>query len=233
METGMEITGQRPPTGVRDALPMLAALVPFGLTVGAAVAASDVGPFTGWSSSWLIVGGGAQLVAVQLLDGGAHAALIVAMTLVVNARHLLYSASIAPYAQPWPRRWRLLGAYVLADPVYALAIGRFERVGERPAARLRYYAGVAAVLWPGWLLITGAGVLLAGLLPDTLPLTFAVPLGFLLLLLPMLKDLPAIAAAAAGGAVALATAGLPLGLNVLLGGAAGALAGMSAGGGDA
>ncbi|WP_214108638.1 AzlC family ABC transporter permease [Acrocarpospora catenulata] len=211
--------------GARDALPMVMALIPFALAVGAAMASTNVPAFTGWSSSWLIVGGSAQLVAVQMLDSGAHAALVVAMALVVNIRHLLYSASLAPYAQSWPRKWRLLGAYFLADPIYALAIVRYERVNEQPLQRLQYYAGVAAVLWSGWLLLTGIGVLLTGVLPAALPLTFAVPLGFLLLLLPMLKDRPGYAAALTGGAVALATTGLPLGLNVLAGGTAGAMAG--------
>jgi predicted branched-subunit amino acid permease len=217
------------PAGARDAVPMVITLVPFALAVGAAMASTGVPALTGWSSSWLIVGGGAQLVAVQALDGGAHAALVVALALVVNARHLLYSASMAPYMRHWPRRWRWLGAYFLADPVYALAIGRFERVNERPAARLRYYVGVAAVLWSGWLLLTGAGVLLAARLPSGLPLTMAAPLGFLLLLLPMLKDRPAYVAAIVGGVVAVATAGLPLGLNLLVGGATGAAAGTYAG----
>ena len=128
-------TAQRPlPAGARDALPMVMTLVPFALAVGAAMAFQGVPAFTGWSTSWLIVGGAAQLVAVQALDGGAHAALVVALALVVNATATCCTA----------RRWlrtrgtgraagRLLGAYFLADPVYALAIGRFERV--RTSAR--------------------------------------------------------------------------------------------------
>src|SRR4051794_21704110 len=89
-------TALRPlPAGARDALPMVVTLTPFALAVGAAVASTGVPAFTAWSSSWLVVGGAAQLVAVQMLDGGAYAALVVAIALVVNARHLLYSASLA------------------------------------------------------------------------------------------------------------------------------------------
>ena len=58
----------------------------------------------------------------------------------------------------------------------------------------------------------------------------AAPLGFLLLLLPMLKDRPAYVAAIVGGVTAVAAAGLPLGLNLLVGGAAGATAGAYAAG---
>lgn len=211
--------------GAREAVPVVVALIPFALAVGAAIASTDVPAFTGWSSSWLIVGGAAQLVAVQMLHGGASAALVVIMALIVNSRHVMYSASLAPYAHAWPRRWRLLGAYFMADPMYALAITRFTGRDESPAQRVRYYAGISAVLWAGWLSLTAAGVLLAGVLPEALPLTMAAPLGLLLLLLPMLKGRPGWAAAITGGVVAVAAAGLPLGLNVLTGGVAGAAAG--------
>ena len=40
---------------------------------------------------------------------------------------LLYGAALAPHAAAWPARWRWLGAYLLADPVYALAAARFSK----------------------------------------------------------------------------------------------------------
>jgi predicted branched-subunit amino acid permease len=53
-------------------------------------------------------------------------------------------------------------------------------------ARLAYYLGVALTLWTAWQVITGAGVVLAGVLPSSVRLELAAPLTFLLLLLPML-----------------------------------------------
>ena len=50
--------------------------------------------------------------------------------------------------------------------------------------------------------MTGAGVLLAGVLPPSLRLELAAPLTFLLLLLPMLTTRAAYGAAATGGIVA-------------------------------
>ena len=43
----------------------------------------------------------------------------------MNARMPLYGAALAPYTAAWPGRWRWLGAYLLIDPVYALAVNRF------------------------------------------------------------------------------------------------------------
>lgn len=73
-------TAPRPlSAGMRDALPMVITLIPFALAVGAAIASTSVPAFTGWFSSWLVVGGAAQLVTVQLLDSGAGPAVLGAM----------------------------------------------------------------------------------------------------------------------------------------------------------
>lgn len=213
--------------GFRDSLAVIVAYLPFGLALGATLAAAAVHPLVAWSSSPLLFGGAAQLVAVQLLDGGASVAVVVAGALVVNARMLLYGASLAPHAQPWRARWRWLGAYLLADPVYALAIARFQRPGQGVEARdrLAYFFGVGLTLWTAWQLITAAGMALGGALPAALRLELAAPLTFLLLLLPMLTTRAARLAAGVGAAVSVAASGLPLGLGLLAGAGAGMVAG--------
>lgn len=219
-------------SGCRDALSVAVAYLPFGLALGAALAATDVDRFAAWSSSWLIFAGAAQLVAVQMTDSGASAVVVVSAALIVNARHLLYSASMAPYARAWPRRRRWGGAYTLADPVYALAIVRYEQDdgGGSPRDRWHYLLGVSVVCWTMWQVLTAAGVLLGEALPSSVPLEMATALTFLLLLLPSLKNRASYAAAAAGGLVALASIGLPLGLNLVAGAVAGVAAGIWAGG---
>ena len=125
----------------------------------------------------------------------------------------------------------------LAEPIngrrVALAITRFTGAHtDGPRERLRYFFTVGLVLWPAWLGLTGAGVLLGGVLPTSLRLDLAAPLTFLLLLLPMLTSRPAYAAAVTGGTVAVAASGLPLGLGLLAGAAAGIAVGGWLGGRD-
>lgn len=213
--------------GLADSAAVIVAYLPFGLTLGATLAATRLPGWVAWASSLLLFNGATQLVAVTLLDGGAGAVLVVVAAVVVNARMLLYGASLAPYAAEWPRRWRWLGAYLLSDPIYALAIGRFARPdrGGGSRERLVYYLTVAGTLFVAWQVLTGAGVLLGGLLPEWLHVELAAPLTFLLLLLPMLTTRAAYAAAAAGAAAALAATALPLGLGLVVGAAAGIGAG--------
>jgi predicted branched-subunit amino acid permease len=213
--------------GVRDALPVLLAYVPFGLTIGAAMSRSGVPGPVAWSSSPLLYGGAAQLVAVQLLGAGASAGVVVLAALVVNARLLLYGASLAPHVAAWPRRWRWAGAYLLVDPVYALAAHRYDGPdgGGSPRNRLAYYLGAGLTIWVGWQVLTGVGMAVGGALPAGLRLDLAAGLTFLLLLLPMLTDRATYAAAVVGGTVAVVASGLPLGLGLLSGAVAGIAAG--------
>lgn len=211
----------------RDAYAVIVAYLPFALALGASMAATGLPPVVAWASSPLLFGGAAQLLAVQQLDAGAGAAVVIAAALVVNARMLLYGASLAPHVRGWRGRWRWAGAYLLADPVYAMAVGRFGRPDEAgdDRDRLTYYFVAGGTLWVAWMLATGAGVALAGALPVELRLELAAPLTFLLLLAPMITDRPTAAAAVTGGVVAVAASGLPLGLGLLTGAAAGIVVG--------
>lgn len=213
--------------GIRDASWLVVAYIPFGLAMGAAMAQTSVNPWVSFASSPVIFAGAAQLVGVQLLDAGASIALVVLTIGVVNARHLLYSASLQPHLADWSRGSRLGAAFLLADPVYALGISRFEGADGGGARRERqaYYfaAGVTAFL--GWSTLTAVGLTLGQLVPPDLPLELAIPLTFLLLLLPMVKDRPGAVAAVVGGAVALAASPLPLGLGLILGSVAGIVVG--------
>jgi predicted branched-subunit amino acid permease len=223
-----EVTSSPGMVGLRDGATVVAAYVPFALALGAALAATPVDAAVAWASSPLIFAGAAQLVAVQLLASGAAVPTVVVAALVVNSRHLLYSASIAPHTHGWSRQARGLAAYFMADPVYALAIGRFESRDDGARDRLAYYVSVGVTCWVGWLSLTASGLLLAGALPMALPLELAAPLTFLLLTLPTLKNHATYAAAAVGGTVAVPAAQLPLGVGLVLATAAGVGAGAAA-----
>lgn len=213
--------------GIRDALLVVIAYIPFALASGVVLAATDLGPVLAILTSPVIFAGASQLVAAQLLDAGAGITLVVVTVLVVNARHLLYSAALAPHLADWSRGSRMLGAFLLADPVYGLAAARFERRegGGIRAERMGYYFGAGFTCLLGWTTLTSIGILAGGLVPAWVPLELAVPLTFLLLTLPLIKDSAGAVAAAVGGVVALAGNGLPLGVGIMLGSVAGIAAG--------
>jgi predicted branched-subunit amino acid permease len=214
-------------TGIRESLLIVIGYIPFALAAGAAMAQTGVHPGLSILSSPIIFAGASQLVAIQLLGTGATIALVVFSVLVINARHLLYSASLEPHIADWSRGQRMGAAFLLSDPVYALAIARFERPGGAGprAAQLGYYFGAGVMCYIGWAALVSIGVGLGGFIPEWVPLELAIPLSFLLLALPLVKDRPGLVAGVVGGIVALVAAPMPFGLGLMVGAVAGLVAG--------
>lgn len=213
--------------GFRDAVLVVASYIPFGMTAGAIMAATGVPPYLSFISSPLIFAGASQLAAIQLLAAGGGIILIVATVAVINARHLLYSAALEPHLADWTRPQRLFAAFLLADPVYALAAARYEKEDGGGGLRERraYYFSAGLTCLVGWTLLVAIGLAVGGFIPEWVPLELAIPLTFLLLALPLIRDMPGLVAGVVGGLAALAAHGLPLGVGILVGAAAGILAG--------
>ena len=208
--------------GITDALPLFVPAVPFALVIGLAIVEGGINPFSGWSGSWLIFGGAAQLTLVSLLGSGA--AVIAAMTaaLVVNARHLMYSAAMAPTFQKQPAWFRWLGPYVLIDQMFALTIIEAE---SDPEAFRTYYLAAGATFWTLWQITTALGLALGPVVPEDWNLEFAVPLLFIGLIVLGIDKWPKAVAALVGGGVTFLAAGLPNRTGLLVGALVGIVVG--------
>jgi len=210
--------------GARATAPLLLAVVPFGLVLGVTAASSLVGGGMGAATSVIIFAGAAQLVTVQLLDSGTSLAVVVVTALVVNVRHLMYSAAMAPHFSEFPRRSRLLLPYLLTDQAFAVSMLRYETTSD-PVYKRWFFVGAGFALWGPWQVSTIAGVVLGAQIPESLGLEFAIPLVFLVLLIPVVQTRPGLVAAVVGGAVAVAASSAPYGLGLVIG----ALIGVGAG----
>lgn len=208
--------------GVIDALPLFVPAVPFGLVIGLAIADSGINPVVGWSSSWIVFAGAAQLTLITLLGSGAALVAAVGTALVVNARHLMYSAALAPTFQHQPPWFRRLGPYLLIDQVFALVSVRPE---EEPDRFRTYYLAVAVTFWSLWLVVTALGIVIGPVVPEEWNLEFAVPILFIGLLILGIDRWPKVVAAVVGAATTYLAAGLPNRTGLLVGAAAGILAG--------
>jgi 4-azaleucine resistance transporter AzlC len=211
--------------GIRAELPILIGVVPFGLIYGATALAAGLTPLLAQAMSLIVFAGSAQFVMVQLFAGAVPPLVIGATAFVVNLRHVLYSATIAPYLRPVASRKRRLLAYLLTDEAFAVSIIRFQRAPATPAPGW-YLAGAGLALWATWQASTAAGIFLGATLPPGLPLDFALPLTFIALVVPSLRDRPSVSAALAAGVVVLAAQKLPFRLDLLLAALVGVLAGI-------
>lgn len=197
--------------GARAVAPMLVGVIPFGLVAGATPVAGDLGGGAAIGLSTIVFAGASQLAAADVLADGGAALVAVIAACTINLRMLLYSASLAPYLAQVPLRRRLFMAYLLTDQAYAISITRWsaepDAAPDGTAApdserRVPYYLGGALLLWVNWQIVTVIGLLVGNAVPASLPLDFAVPLVFLVLLVPAITSKPAAVAALAGGGAA-------------------------------
>jgi 4-azaleucine resistance transporter AzlC len=209
--------------GVTDALPLFVPAVPFALVIGLAIVESGVNVFAGWSGSWLIFGGAAQLTLISLLGSGAAVIAAITAALVVNARHLMYSAAMAPTFQKQPTWFRWLGPYVLIDQMFALAV--IEETHSDPATFRSYYLGAGLTFWTLWQATTALGIGIGPVVPEEWNLEFAVPLLFVGLIVIGIDRSSKLVAALVGAGVTFLLAGLPNRSGLLIGALVGVLVG--------
>jgi predicted branched-subunit amino acid permease len=211
--------------GAAAVAPMLVGIIPFGLIAGATPVANHLGGGAAVGLSTIVFAGASQLTAADVLGNGGSAVVAAVAACTINLRMLLYSASLAPFLAHESLAKRLGAAYVLTDQAYAVSITRWT-VDDDAERRLPYYFGAALLLWCTWQVSTIVGVFVGSAVPGDLPLDFAVPLVFLVLLVPALTSAPAIVAASVGGGSAVLAAVSGAGhLYVIVGALSGIVAG--------
>ena len=212
--------------GVAAAAPLVVGVAPFGLVAGAAPVAKGFGPASAVGLSTIVFAGASQLALVDVLAQGGSVLVAVLAAWTINLRMVLYSASLAPYLGHESTRRRMVSAFFLVDQVYALCIARWPGDEGRTEERLPFFLGCAAILSTTWVSFTVLGALVGPAIPEDIPLDFAIPLVFLVLLVPILVDRPSIAAAVAGGAAAVVAGEAGAGpTSTIIGAAAGIVAG--------
>jgi 4-azaleucine resistance transporter AzlC len=209
---------------IADAVPLIVPAIPFGFVLGLAMTESEMPLGVAWSSSPLVFAGAAQLALVSLA-GTASLWAVVAAALVINTRHVMYSAAMAPLFDGQPRWFRWLGPMVLIDQVFALAS---LRAGSNPTEFRRYYVTCGLLFFVSWQWITALGMVVGPVVPDSWRLEFAIPVMFLGLVVIGVTKRPQAVAAVVGGVVSLLAAGLQDRLGILVGALAGVTAGVVA-----
>lgn len=149
-----------------------------GLAVQAGLRAVEV-----LAMSVLVFAGAAQFVAVPMIAAGASPLSVILTTYVVNVRHYLMAATLAPSFREFPR-WRLaLIAHVVNDESFAVAVSR----SSPPDARI--FLGSAAAIAGAFVGGVTVGTLIGGLVaePERYGLDFAFPAVFLALVATQLR----------------------------------------------
>jgi 4-azaleucine resistance transporter AzlC len=149
---------------VVDGLGIIATAAGFGFVYGLSARTAGFSPLEASAMSLIVFAGAAQFAAVGYVMGGFSWLGIVLLTAFLNARHLLYSAALAPWYADRPKAERAAMAHLLTDEAFALSITHFRRVGRRDSWGY-WFAAIVTTLIP-WNVATLAGVLAGGAVPD-------------------------------------------------------------------
>ena len=201
--------------GVRAELPLLISVFPFGMIYGALALGAGLSKAASQMMSSIVFAGSAQFVTAQLVSDAAPATVIILTIAVVNLRHMLYSASLAPYLKNLPLKWKAILSYLLTDEAYAPTVLEYEKTGIKPMSHW-FLLGAGLALWTTWQVSTALGIFLGTAIPESWHLDFALALTFIAMVVPALKNRQMVAAAISAGVVALLAYGLPFKLGLIL-----------------
>lgn len=212
-------------SGARDSTPILIGITPFGLICGVICMNIGMPEWAAVGFSTIIFAGASQLVANQLMADQASTIVVILTGLVINMRMFMYSASLAPHLKGVSTLKKGVLAYMLTDQAYALSIARFGREDGAPVDKPLYYFGSAVTIWACFIVTTVLGAFVGARIPASLDLGFAIPLTFIAVVVPAIKDRPAALAAGAAGLVALLADPLPYNLGLMVAAVCGILTG--------
>lgn len=226
-------------SGVKAELPILIGVIPFGMIYGVLALGAGLSRSAAQAMSAVVFAGSAQLIIAQLVGMSAPGMVIVLTASIVNLRHALYSASLAPYLQKLNPFWKWLLAYLLTDEAYAVTVMYYNRSMDEalknaagsaaefnPGLKHWYFLGAGLALWTTWQASTAIGIFLGAQIPASWSLDFTLALTFIALVVPALRDRPSVLAALSAGVTAVLTIGLPLKLGLVAASLVGILVGL-------
>jgi len=210
-----------------DSLGIAASTPGFALVYGLAARAVGLSVLDVAAMSLFVFAGGAQFAVLGYIESGTAWLSIIVVTALINARHLLYGAALAPYVADLPFRVRAAMAYPLSDETFAVTVGHFRRIGYADV-RGYFVVGLAFEVGP-WVLASIVGAALAGSIAD--PAVFGLdvvfPAAMAGLAVGLITGQREVAAALTGGVVGVAF-GLLVdpAVGIVAGGIAGPIVGL-------
>ena len=203
--------------GAKATIPLIVGAIPFGILFGTLAGPSGLSVWATLAMSLFVFAGSAQFIALGLLASGAGVGIIIATTLVVNLRHLLYSAALVEKVKHLPQRWRILMAFGLTDETFAAVSNRLLNEDKRDTAHW-FYLGSFLAMYGNWQLCTWLGVGLGEAFPDmtTWGLDFAMSVTFIGMVAPYLKSKPMWICVITAGCMTMATWDMPHKLGLIV-----------------
>jgi 4-azaleucine resistance transporter AzlC len=144
--------------GLIRAVPIILGYLPIGMAFGVLASTAGLSLYSAAAMSIFVFAGSAQLISVGLIASGATVASITITVFLVNLRHLLMSASLAPYLGKFKIWQQMLFSFELTDESFAVHSAYFRQNGTPPfteifalnfSAQLAWVCGTIIGAWIG------------------------------------------------------------------------------------
>lgn len=201
--------------GMKRLLPITPGVVPFGLIMGTVAANSGLNLFEGMSLNFLVFAGASQLATLELMNNNSPILIVVLTGFVINLRFIMYSASLAPIVKDLSWLKKLGVAYTMTDQSYAVSIVEFEKIKDTKD-QIVFYMGTVVMMMLAWHLSTLAGIVFGNFAPKSISLDFAVPLAFMSIVQPLVKNNIFATVAFTSASMSILTYSLPYNLGLIL-----------------
>lgn len=206
-------------------LPLWTGAIPSGIAYGVAARAVGIGALDAQVMSLTVFTAAGQITAISLIGTDSTLVATIVTVLAVNAQIPLLGMAAARQLRPTLFQ-RLQLSLLLTDGAFGIAAAR------QP---LRHYVliGAGVAMYLGWNIGTALGLTAGGGAPSgpgdpaASGLDFVVPLSFLAVLVPLIRDRATVVAVASAALVAIAVLQVaPIGVAILAAGVAGCVAGV-------
>ena len=215
-------------------LPIMIGIIPLGIIFGAQAVQAGFEPISAIFMPAINFAGGSEFAVIPLWSITPPILLIMATTFLINSRHLVMGAALAPYLTNQPLYRIFLIYFLMCDETWALTLQEMSRLEDKthkkPNINISFYLGIGGTLWITWLNTCSLGVFLGSISGDLSVYGFdmAMPATFIALCAAMwplkrykkdyAKLLPIIAAALVSALVSLKLgSAYSVGLGVLAG----------------
>ncbi|HCI9592462.1 TPA: AzlC family ABC transporter permease [Klebsiella variicola] len=154
--------------GLKDGLPVLLGVIPFALVLGAQASHKGLSSIEVPLMTGLNFAGGSEFAAIQIWGSPPSLLLVMAVTLLVNSRHILMGATLVPLLSHLPKRKILPALFFMTDESWALSYNDAQSKKNKSTAyfSMPYYLGVSLSFYSMWVFCTTLGALIGPVFGD-------------------------------------------------------------------
>ena len=196
-------------------LPITAGVIPFGLVMGTVAANANLSLLQTTVMNFSVFAGASQLATVDLMSKGLPAFVVIATGIIINLRFFLYSAALSVPFKGLPTNIKLSGSYLITDQGYSVTVAN-EHLLNNKQDKLYFYFGASILMALVWQASVLTGFIFGNFAPTSWSLDYAVPLSFVALVLPTLKNRSYFYVGLLSASLSLLLRSLPFNLGLLV-----------------